>query len=50
MGKKRERMMTDGERTLLGSLRDHAAGWTATRVAHLATDDAEVAKDRKSVV
>lgn len=44
MGKKRERMMTDGERALLGSLRDHAAGWTATRVAHLATDDAEVAK------
>ena len=36
--------MTDGERALLGSLRDHAAGWTATRVAHLATDDAEVAK------
>ncbi len=50
MGKKRERMMTDGERALLGSLRTLSAGWTATRVSHLATDDAEVAKTYRDMM
>lgn len=44
MGRKRERVMTDAERELLGSLRNLSAEWTATRVIRLSTDDKEVAQ------
>lgn len=44
MAKKRERVMTDAERELLGALAKLSAGWTATRISRLSTDDKEVAQ------